>query len=63
MTLETYRWQEPQGEQRCEHEDCFTCPYPDCIASVRRIRELENMDREKREQEGAHGQSDLPDGR
>lgn len=47
MKLETYRWQESQGEQRCEHDDCFTCPYPDCIASARRIRELLSKDKEK----------------
>lgn len=46
MKLETYRWQESQGEQRCEHDDCFTCPYPDCIASERRIRELLSKDKE-----------------
>ena len=63
MKLETYHWEPGQEAQRCQHEDCFSCPYPDCIASVRRIRELENMEREKREQEGDHGQSNLPDGR
>lgn len=63
MILETYRWKPNQEAQRCQHEDCFSCPYPDCIATARRIQELENMEREKREQEGDHGQSHLPNGR
>ena len=46
MNLETYRWESNQEAQRCQHEDCFSCPYPDCIASVRRIRELEAMEHE-----------------
>ena len=20
---------------KCEHDDCFTCPYPDCVLDVR----------------------------
>ena len=20
---------------QCEHDDCFTCPYPDCVLDVR----------------------------
>ena len=63
MTLETYRWEPNQEAQQCQYEDCFSCPYPDCIVTARWIKELENMDREKREQEVDHGQSDLPDGR
>ncbi len=48
MKLETYRWEKPKEKhpcgrppvQECEHEDCFSCPYPDCIASEKRVAEL-----------------------
>lgn len=23
---------------RCQHKDCFTCPYPDCIAGSKHLR-------------------------
>ena len=23
---------------RCQHKDCFTCPYPDCIAGYKHLR-------------------------
>lgn len=49
MILETYRGEKqpkdkhPGGRPpapKCQHDDCFTCPYPDCIASCRRIYEM-----------------------
>lgn len=36
----------------CEHTDCFTCPYPDCIASDKEIQILdckERMEQKKKE--------------
>lgn len=57
MSLETYKPKDkPQkrkmgrpADQDCEHDDCFTCPYPDCIASERRVAELSRMESEKEE--------------
>lgn len=47
MSLETYKPKDkPKRKmgrptaQDCEHDDCFTCPYPDCIASAQRMAEL-----------------------
>ena len=25
---------------RCKHNDCFTCPYPDCIAGTSDMRSI-----------------------
>lgn len=25
-------------QNRCKHDDCFTCPYPDCIAGVSHLK-------------------------
>lgn len=26
------------NQSRCKHDDCFTCPYPDCIAGVTHLK-------------------------
>ncbi len=60
MTLETIPWADkrPTCEpdkggrppaQRCEHQDCFTCPYDDCIIDG---RELLRREREERKRGG-----------
>ena len=54
--IETYRWpkREPHPGGRppvpeCQHDDCFSCPYPDCIASEKRVAELTRLESEKEE--------------
>lgn len=26
------------SQSRCKHDDCFTCPYPDCIAGSAHLK-------------------------
>lgn len=53
MKLETYRWDNPSKDKHpggrppapeCQHDDCFSCPYPDCIASEKRVADLAKLD-------------------
>lgn len=30
---------------KCEHDDCFTCPYPDCRASAQQIAQMKRGDK------------------
>lgn len=58
MKLETYRWEKkpkPAAQMgrpvlpHCEHENCFTCPYDDCIATDQDIAQQERKEREGRD--------------
>jgi len=33
---------------RCNHNDCFTCPYPDCIADAPAVSERARLTEEER---------------
>lgn len=33
---------------RCTHDDCFTCPYPDCIAGAKTVLKQHKVEKNKK---------------
>lgn len=59
MSLETYQPKDKPkrkmgrpAAQDCEHDDCFSCPYPDCIASEKRVAELTRLEAKEADTNG-----------
>lgn len=61
MILETNRGDKPPKDKHlggrpptpeCQHDDCFSCPYPDCIASERRVAELSRLEAKEADTNG-----------
>lgn len=61
MILETNRVDKPPKDKHlggrppapeCQHDDCFTCPYPDCIASERRVAERTRLEAKEADTNG-----------
>lgn len=61
MILETYRLEKPPKDKHpggrppapeCQHDDCFSCPYPGRIASERRVAELNRLEKKEADTNG-----------
>ena len=52
------------AKEKCTHNNCFTCPYADCIEdSVRTSDAIEIRERDKRWRNGATAYANVPTAR